>query len=51
MEKPQLRIFKECLDCAGFKTAQIGTTGVIAEGYKQKKHYPDAVTIQKLLKI
>ena len=45
-------LLKECLDCAGFKTAQIGTTGVIAEGYKQKKTLttPDAVTIQKLLK-
>jgi len=45
-------LLKECLDCAGFKTAQIGTTGVIAEGYKQKKILttPDAVTIQKLLK-
>ena len=45
-------LIKECLDCAGFKTAQIGTTGVIAEGYKQEKTLttPDAVTIQKLLK-
>ena len=45
-------LLKQCLDCAGFKTAQIGTTGVIAEGYKQEKTLttPDAVTIQKLLK-
>ena len=45
-------LIKECLDCAGFKTAQIGTTGVIAEGYKQEKTLttPDALTIQKLLK-
>ena len=46
-------LIKECLDYAGFKTAQIGTTGVIAEGYKQEKTLttPDALTIQKLLKI
>ena len=45
-------LLKQCLDCAGFKTAQIGTTGVIAKGYKQEKTLttPDAVTIQKLLK-
>ena len=45
-------LIKECLDYAGFKTAQIGTTGVIAEGYKQEKTLttPDALTIQKLLK-
>ena len=45
-------LLKQCLDCAGFKTAQIGTTGVIAEGYKQEKTLttPDALTIQKLLK-
>ena len=45
-------LLKECLDCAGFKTAQIGTTGVIAEGYKQEKTLttPDAPTIQKLLR-
>ena len=45
-------LLKKCLDCAGFKTAQIGTTGVIAKGYKQEKTLttPDAVTIQKLLK-
>ena len=45
-------LLKECLDYAGFKTAQIGTTGVIAAGYKQEKTLttPDALTIQKLLK-
>ena len=45
-------LLKECLDSAGFKTAQIGTTGVIADGYKQEKTLttPDAVTIQKLLR-
>ena len=45
-------LLKECLTSAGFKTAQIGTTGVIAEGYKQEKTLttPDAITIQKLLR-
>ena len=45
-------LLKECLDSAGLKTAQIGTTGVIAEGYKQEKTLttPDAVTVQELLR-
>ena len=45
-------IIKECLSQAGLKTAQIGTTGVIAEGYKQEKTLttPDAITLQKLLR-
>ena len=45
-------LLKNCLDYAGFKTAQIGTTGIIAEGYNQEKTLttPDAVTIQKLLR-
>ena len=45
-------IIKECLNQAGLKTAQIGTTGVIAEGYKQVKTLttPDAITLQKLLR-
>ena len=45
-------LIKECLTSAGYKTAQIGTTGVIAEGYKQEKTLttPDAITIQKLLR-
>ena len=43
-------LLKEVLDSAGFKTAQIGTTGVIAEGYKQEKTLttPDALTVHKL---
>ena len=45
-------LLKECLETAGINTAQIGTTGVIAQGYKQEKNLttPDAVTIQKLLR-
>ena len=45
-------LLKEVLDRAGFKTAQIGTTGVIAEGYKQEKTLttPDALTAHKLLR-
>ena len=45
-------LLKEVLDSAGFKTAQIGTTGVIAEGYKQEKSLttPDALTVHKLLR-
>ena len=45
-------LLKEVLDSAGFKTAQIGTTGVIAEGYKQEKTLttPDALTVHKLLR-
>tara|TARA_B110000116_G_scaffold237568_1_gene223871 strand:- start:8115 stop:9563 length:1449 start_codon:yes stop_codon:yes gene_type:complete len=35
---------------AGYKTAQIGTTGVIAEGFEQEKTLttPDAISLQKL---
>ena len=35
---------------AGYKTAQIGTTGVIAEGFDHKKTLttPDAISLQKL---
>tara|TARA_B100000287_G_scaffold430696_1_gene486443 strand:+ start:205 stop:1674 length:1470 start_codon:yes stop_codon:yes gene_type:complete len=38
------------LNAAGYKTAQIGTTGVIAEGFNQKKTLttPDAISLQKL---
>ena len=45
-------IIKECLSQAGLKTAQIGTTGVIAEGHIQKKTLttPDAITLQRLLR-
>ena len=45
-------IIKECLNQAGLKTAQIGTTGIIADGYKQVKTLttPDAITLQKLLR-
>ena len=45
-------LLKEVLDNAGFKTAQIGTTGIIAEGYKQEKTLttPDALTVHKLLR-
>ena len=45
-------LLKEVLDSAGFKTAQIGTTGIIAEGYKQEKTLttPDALTVHKLLR-
>ena len=45
-------LLKEVLDSAGFKTAQIGTTGVIAKGYKQEKTLttPDALTVHKLLR-
>ena len=40
------------MDSAGVKTAQIGTTGVIAEGYKQEKTLttPDALTVHKLFR-
>jgi len=45
-------LLKEVLDNAGFKTAQIGTTGIIAEGYKQEKTLttPDALKVHKLLR-
>jgi len=45
-------LLKEVLDSAGFKTAQIGTTGVIAEDHKQEKTLttPDALTLHKLLR-
>ena len=45
-------LLKEVLDSAGFKTAQIGTTGVIADGYKQVKTLttPDALTIHRILR-
>ena len=38
------------LNKAGYKTAQIGTTGVIAEGFDQKKTLttPDAINLQEL---
>ncbi len=38
------------LNKAGYKTAQIGTTGIIAEGFDQRKTLttPDAINLQKL---
>tara|TARA_B100002051_G_scaffold41893_1_gene36237 strand:+ start:4872 stop:6338 length:1467 start_codon:yes stop_codon:yes gene_type:complete len=44
-------LIRNALNKAGYKTAQIGTTGVIAEGFDQKKTLttPDAVSLQKLL--
>ena len=40
----------QTLKNAGYKTAQIGTTGIIAEGFHQNKTLttPDALTLQKL---
>jgi len=45
-------LIKECLSEAGLKTAQIGTTGIIGEGYNQEKTLttPDAITLQKLMR-
>ena len=43
-------LIAKTLNKAGYKTAQIGTTGVIAEGFDQKKTLttPDAVRLQEL---
>ncbi len=43
-------LIANALDKAGYKTAQIGTTGVIAEGFDQKKTLttPDAINLQEL---
>ena len=43
-------LISNTLKKAGFKTAQIGTTGIIAEGFKQKKTLttPDAINLQEL---
>ena len=43
-------LIANALNKAGYKTAQIGTTGVIAEGFDQKKTLttPDAISLQKL---
>tara|TARA_Y100001970_G_scaffold109518_1_gene136792 strand:- start:1509 stop:2975 length:1467 start_codon:yes stop_codon:yes gene_type:complete len=43
-------LIANALNKAGFKTAQIGTTGIIAEGFDQKKTLttPDAISLQKL---
>ena len=40
----------QALNNAGYKTAQIGTTGIIAEGFDQIKTLttPDAISLQKL---
>ena len=41
----------QALNNAGYKTAQIGTTGIIAEGFDQIKTLttPDAISLQNLL--
>ena len=43
-------LIANALNKAGYKTAQIGTTGVIAEGFDQKKTLttPDAINLQEL---
>ena len=43
-------LIANALKNAGYKTAQIGTTGIIAEGFDQKKTLttPDAISLQEL---
>ena len=43
-------LIANALNKAGYKTAQIGTTGIIAEGFDQKKTLttPDAISLQEL---
>ena len=43
-------LIANALNKAGYKTAQIGTTGIIAEGFDQKKTLttPDAIRLQEL---